>query len=197
MTRQLGTSQFLKDFYMQREVLKQSVMGVSTDLRQAKLMATEGPVGQTLKSAAFFLWCAYLIDTHDECNSKLDIFRYLALFRADTTAVIVDLDKKTLTCQKRVDLWREDALVIWQTSSAGNSNSASRVTEVSLVALQQFCYSKANVDSPIDLHITTDNFELKETPTRTRHIFQGVPVVTMVWPTDSMQEAYMSILVVT
>ena len=56
-------------------------------------MAIAGTVGQTLKPAALFLWCAYFIDVGAADDSVIEIMKCLALFKADRDVVEVDYDE--------------------------------------------------------------------------------------------------------
>ena len=78
-----ATTVFLKRFYAQHSGLKELVKSVATLLRGAQHMVDAGTVGQTLKSAALFLWCAYFIDSGTNLCTPADMLLCLGTFAAD------------------------------------------------------------------------------------------------------------------
>lgn len=65
--------------------------------------------------------------------------------------------------------WKEHALLVRQRSDVGSRNAAASMSEVSLAALQRFCYAKPNLQSVMHKEITPLHFDFSEELTISRH----------------------------
>ena len=102
-----ATTLFLKKFYTEHKGLKELVKSVASLLRGAGHMVVAGTVGQTLKSAALFLWCAYFIDSGSKLDTPEEMLLCLGTFAAENWAIEVDLDNCKMDCVKREARWRK------------------------------------------------------------------------------------------
>ena len=84
------TTLLLQQFLWQHPGLRDSAMVVAQTLRDHKHMATEGKVGDTLKSAPLFYLCAAM---HGKtcCSGPKTLFRELSAFAASEYEIRIDL----------------------------------------------------------------------------------------------------------
>ena len=191
-----ATTSFLKTFYLQHKGAQESIKQVASMLRGNKHMVTGGVVGETLKSAALYLWCAPFIAGRDDVVSSEELFQFLARFTADTVAVEIDLDNHAVRRVQRAGSWKQDALVVRQLSRAGRRNAASKVTEVSLASLQNFCCAEGRVQSVLFEQVRCEHFVCSDVPTITRHNVSRGTVVSCIAPSVGYDVKVWRVLVV-
>ena len=153
-----ATTDFLKMFYKEHHSFKQCLKQIATSLRAEKLMVIKKSVLQTLKTASLFLWCAAFISNRNEFDGRnctsTDIWKFLALFNAGDHAVQVNLQTFQIQIVHRSTFFQKDALVIVQVYEDGVRNSAQRITEASLAAIQRFCCSKSKQENVLSRNIS-------------------------------------------
>ena len=194
------TTQFLKHFFRQHPGLRQSAMTVAQTLRDAKQMATEGTVGDTLKSAPFFMFCA-AIHSRKDCSAPATLFAEIATFDASQMAMMIELpDLSQMQASSRADAAvatsaaadagdlfrtinfvaraggrRADALMIVVAHKSASRNIAQRVTEPRLALIQHTCAAAIGMDPPIPSGVIALDFDLNSFNRTSRHL------VTDIW----------------
>ena len=228
ITGAIQATEFLKQFFVCHPEVKTAAMCVAEHLRTHKHMAVGGVVGDTLKSASFFFFCAGLSKMRcNNCCTEAGMAKALAEFRAWQTAIVVKtssvvniadsgvavraLDEALELTPRNANKWPSHALLVLQCVDGQISNSARRVTEPRLAAIQQICYQYSVARSceafvphcppvpSVDSHFP--NFE-DHAETHYRHMVYDtvhgmwIPAVANVWRNAEARQQNIDVLVI-
>ena len=192
-------------------------MAVAEKLRDEKQMATEGLIGDSLKSTPLFFLCAALHERFTSCDTKASLCTHIASFPASRIAITVNSEafeigtsgltvssfvwKDIITSQPRGASTPTDALLIWHCDGQNKRNSARRVSDPRLAAIQQICYACVGGEG-IPRSVDEAAFRFDAPMSQARHMVYdswrqvSLPAVANVWRSRSARRNSVTVLVV-